>query len=67
MSDDLAALEHRDDDLVGRVLLMVPSMQLLEVLTASRLFDIAMVEKLDMEGGRTGRNGMIPPSRMIQA
>lgn len=64
MNYDLAALNHRDDDLVGRLVLMTPSMQLLEILVASRLLDFALVEKLDMEGGRAKRYGTIQPSRI---
>lgn len=52
------------DDLAGKVLLIKPSMQMVEVLFASRDLDFAMCVKLDMEGGRTGLHGHFRPSRI---
>lgn len=54
-----------DNNLVGRIVLVVPSMQLIEIVAASRLLDFAMAEKLDMEGGKTGQYGHFRLSRRL--
>jgi hypothetical protein len=51
-------------EMVGRIVLVEPAMQMVEIVVFSRLLDIAMSESLDMEGGRTGRHGMFKPSTM---
>ncbi len=57
----------RDDDMVGKIVLVVPRMQMVEVFIASRLMDVAVCHTLNMEGERTGRTGMFKLSRMVRA
>ena len=47
-----------DTEMVGRIALVEPEMQMVEIGVFSRWLDIAMSESLDMEGGRTGRHGI---------
>lgn len=57
---------NKDDEMVGRVFLVTPSMMMLEVFIASRTFDMAAAHILNMEGGRTGRDVHFAPSRMVR-
>jgi hypothetical protein len=51
---------------VGQIILAEPSMQMLEVIVAADLLDIALAHKLDMEGGRTGRHVQFRPSSVTR-
>lgn len=56
-----------DNPRIGTIILVVPRMQLIEVVAWSTLLDLAVGESLDMEGGRTGRHGTFRPSRVSQS
>jgi hypothetical protein len=51
-----------DNAMVGDIILVTPSMLMVEVLFASAMLDVAVGVKLDMEGGRTGRKVNFRPS-----
>lgn len=48
--------------MVGRLALLTPTMALIEIIEWAPLLDMAIAERLDMEGGRTGRVGHFRPS-----
>ena len=59
-------MSRADDSLVGAILLVTPSMQMIEVLASSSNLDVGLGVKLDMEGGRTGRHVRLYPSRITE-
>jgi len=54
-----------DEQRTGEIVLMTPSTQLLEIVVFSKALDICLVEKLNMEGGKTGRFGNVRPARLM--
>jgi len=54
-----------DEQRTGEIILMVPTMTMLEIVVFSQALDICLVEKLNMEGGRTGRRAVIRPSKIM--
>lgn len=60
MSADREAMLASDSDLVGKI--VMAGTQMFEVWLCSRGLDVAAAHRLDMEGGRTGRDVTFRPS-----
>lgn len=53
------------NDRKGRIILVVPSMQMLEVIAEDTLLDLGFAVKLNMEGEPTARRVTYRPSRLL--
>lgn len=49
---------------VGTIVMLEPAGQMAEIKASSDLLDIALAERLDMEGGPTGRHIHFKPSAL---
>lgn len=53
-------------DRKGRIILIVPSMQMLEVISEAPSLDLGFAVRLNMEGEQTGRHVTYRPSRLFR-